>query len=87
MKPTIAIIGDYNSTAETHLALNKSLDYLKEGYGFEYQWLETNIVAKERDRVLNNCAGIWSAPGSPVKSLNGALYAITFTLLNNGCPP
>jgi CTP synthase (UTP-ammonia lyase) len=81
MKPRIAIIGEYCDNFEPHTSLNKSLDYLHDEYDFEYQWVETEIVEKEEDRILSNYAGIWSAPGSPFKSLEGALYAITFARL------
>jgi CTP synthase (UTP-ammonia lyase) len=78
MKPKVAVIGEYYDNFEPHTSLSRSLDYLKDEYDFEYEWIETEIVEKEKDRLLNNYAGIWSAPGSPFKSLEGALYAITF---------
>ena len=81
MKPKIAIVGEYHDNSETHTSLNKCLDYLNGEYNFGYEWLETELVEKERDRLLSNYAGIWSAPGSPFKSLDGALYAITFARL------
>jgi CTP synthase (UTP-ammonia lyase) len=83
MKPKIAVIGEYYDNFEPHTSLSRSLDYLKDDYDFEYEWIETEIVEKEKDRLLTNYAGIWSAPGSPFKSLDGALYAITFARLKN----
>jgi CTP synthase (UTP-ammonia lyase) len=83
MKPKIAIIGEYYDNFEPHTTLSKSLDYLNDGYDFDYEWIETEMVAKKRDRLLNNYAGIWSAPGSPFKSLDGALYAITFARMKD----
>lgn len=47
------------------------------------EWIETETVDKERDQLLNNYAGIWSTPGSPFKSLDGVLHAITFARQNN----
>jgi len=83
MKPRIAVIGEYNDSSEPHIYLNRSLDYLKDEYEFEYEWVETITVDRERDRLLKNYAGVWSAPGSPFKSFDGALYAITFARVND----
>lgn len=83
MKPKIAIIGEYYDNFEPHLSLNKALDYLNDEYDFGYEWIETERVEREGDRVLKNFAGLWSAPGSPFKSLDGAFHAITFARLND----
>ena len=83
MKTKIAIIGEYYDKFEPHTFLNKSLDYLKDEYDFEYEWVETIIIEKEGDHLLNEYKGIWSAPGSPFKSLEGALSAITYDRLND----
>jgi CTP synthase (UTP-ammonia lyase) len=83
MKAKIAIIGEYYDNFEPHTALNKSLDFLSDEYDFEYEWIDTELVDKERDQLLKDFSGIWSAPGSPFKSLDGALYAITFSRLKD----
>jgi CTP synthase (UTP-ammonia lyase) len=83
MKPKIAIIGEYYDTFVPHTALNESLDYLKAKYDFDYEWIETLTVEKYRDEILKGFTGIWSAPGSPFKSLDGALHAITFARLKD----
>jgi CTP synthase (UTP-ammonia lyase) len=72
MKPNIAIIGEYHDGFEPHCALNRSLDELGAGSDFTYQWIDTATVAADGDRCLKGCAGVWSAPGSPFKSLDGA---------------
>lgn len=78
MKPKIGVVGEYYENFEPHTSLNKSLDYLRGEYDFEYEWIETELVEAKGDRLLKGYAGIWSAPGSPFKSLAGALRAITF---------
>ncbi len=83
MKPKIAIIGEYYANFEPHTSLNKALDYLNDEYDFEYEWIETKRVEKEKDRILKNYTGIWSAPGSPFKSMDGALYAVTYARVKN----
>ena len=83
MIPKIAIIGEYYDNFEPHTSLNKSLDYLSGEYDFGYEWIGTELVDREKDRILKSYAGIWSAPGSPFKSLDGALYAVTYARLND----
>jgi CTP synthase (UTP-ammonia lyase) len=79
----IGIIGEFNPANKTHRALNQSLEWLKETAEFEYRWIDTLSVHKEGERLLGQLTGIWSAPGSPFKSLEGALEAIRFAGENN----
>ncbi|SCY13989.1 CTP synthase C-terminal region-related (seleno)protein [Desulfoluna spongiiphila] len=83
MKPKIAVIGEYYENFDPHTSLNKALDYLNDEYDFEYEWIDTESIEKEKDQILKKYAGIWSAPGSPFKSFDGALYAITYARLND----
>lgn len=83
MKPQVAIIGEYYDTFDPHTTLNKSLEFLTGQYDFEYEWLETIDVERQKEGLLNKYSGIWSAPGSPFKSLDGALYAISYARSNN----
>jgi CTP synthase (UTP-ammonia lyase) len=83
MKPKIAIIGEYYDNFDPHTSLNQSLEYLRDQFEFEYEWIETEAVEKAGNRRLENFAGIWSAPGSPFKSLDGALHAITYARVND----
>ncbi len=83
MKPKIAVIGEYYDNFEPHTSLNKSLDYLRGEYDFVYEWIDTERVDGEKDRLLEHYSGIWSAPGSPFKRLEGALYGITFARLKD----
>lgn len=83
MKPKIAIVGEYYDNFEPHAFLNTSLDYLRKDFDFGYEWIGTELIDRERDALLRNYAGIWSAPGSPFKSLDSALYAITFARLRD----
>jgi CTP synthase (UTP-ammonia lyase) len=79
----IAIVGEFYNSFEPHMALNKALSYLKESYDFEFEWLDTESVNKKRGSLLSKYNGIWSAPGSPFKSLDGALYAVTHARENS----
>lgn len=85
MKKKIAIVGDYHANYPNHVKLNESLEHVKGkfGYDFDYEWVNTLTVEQKRDEVLKKYCGIWSAPGGPFLSLEGALYAITYARVNN----
>lgn len=83
MKPRIAIVGEYYESFEPHTALNASLDTLRDECDFTYEWVETLAVEERGESVLKGYSGIWSAPGSPFKSLQGALEAITYARTND----
>jgi CTP synthase (UTP-ammonia lyase) len=85
MKSKIAVIGEYYDSFEPHTSLNHALDNLRGQYSFDYEWLETTTVEEEKDALLSQYTGVWSAPGSPFKSLDGALYAISYAR-SNGVP-
>lgn len=65
-----------------HSMLEKSLDWLKTELDFEYEWISTDRVSTDSS-CLKKLSGIWSAPGSPFISLNGALRAIQYARENN----
>ena len=85
MKNTIAVVGEYYEGFEPHEKLNASLEHVKQkfGYNFDYEWVNTLMVEQHGEKLLKKYSGIWSAPGSPFLSLEGALYAITFARVNN----
>ena len=82
MPKVIGIIGERHENFAPHSMLEKSLDWLKEEFRFEYQWVDTNSISTNKN-LLYDFSGLWSAPGSPFKSLNGALSAIQFARENN----
>lgn len=83
MTPRIAVIGEFVENFEAHTALNRVLDDLKTSRNFDYEWINTLRVEEGKEALLGEYAGIWSAPGSPFKSLEGALYAVTYARENN----
>jgi CTP synthase (UTP-ammonia lyase) len=82
MTNLIGIIGERYENFVPHSMLEKSLDWLKEEFDFEYQWVDTLSIHNDKS-ILHDISGIWSAPGSPFKSLNGALVAIQFAREHN----
>lgn len=82
-KARIGIVGEYYSTRKSHTSLNQSLEWLKNIYEFDYEWIATEKVEKDGEGLLKRFSGIWSAPGSPFNSLTGALKAIEFARTKN----
>jgi CTP synthase (UTP-ammonia lyase) len=74
MNPTIAVVGDHNPGAPAHAALDQALARLP--YGVTAAWLPTEELASDPARALAGRDGVLVAPGSPYRSLDGALGAI-----------
>jgi len=77
----IAIVGDYNQNARSHIATNKALTHTAESMSIplEYEWLPTQTLSSEwTENTLRKFHGLWAAPGSPYSSTDGALNSIRF---------
>ena len=76
----IGIVGDYDpgymAHRETGAALEDSGRRL--GTAVEYEWVATDSVAAGGTGALAAFDGLWAAPGSPYRSLEGALAGIRF---------
>ncbi|HKP09413.1 MAG TPA: hypothetical protein VJT76_01700 [Gaiella sp.] len=68
----IGVVGDYNPANETHTMLDASLAHA----GAEGEWISTDAVPSA-DALEERFAGIWVAPASPYRSMDGALGAVT----------
>jgi CTP synthase (UTP-ammonia lyase) len=68
----IGVVGDYNPENETHRTLDASLAHV----AAEWEWVPTDAVPSA-DELAARFAGLWIAPASPYKSMDGALGAIT----------
>lgn len=81
----IAVIGEFYKEFLPHTTLNQSLNDLSHymNVPIEVDWIETTELVADPTHVLSPYHGIWSAPGSPFKSLEGALNAIKFARENN----
>jgi CTP synthase (UTP-ammonia lyase) len=70
----IGIIGDYYPNNPTHIATNEGIDHATEmfaAHSFEVTWLAT-----DQSHPLGDYHGLLCSPGSPYKSLEGALLGI-----------
>ena len=72
MTERVAVVGDFDPRNRTHGFTNASLDHV--GLGFE--WVATDDVAGDVETRLAPFDGVWIAPASPYRSMEGALAAI-----------
>ena len=75
----IAIVGDFNPGNQSHIATNAAIKHCSESLGspVEHRWIGTEDLARpDGPRRLADVRGFWIAPGSPYKSMDGALLAI-----------
>jgi CTP synthase (UTP-ammonia lyase) len=68
----IGVVGDYNPENETHRTLDASLAHVEA----ESEWISTDAVPPAEE-LARRYAGLWIAPASPYRSMNGALGAVT----------
>ena len=68
----IGVVGDYNPRNETHTTLDASLAHA----GAEGEWLATD-AAPSAGELEQRFAGVWVAPASPYRSMDGALASVT----------
>ncbi len=85
MSLKIAVIGEFNSHHETHTTIDQALNDLavRTGVDIAFDWIDTTKLENDPAGILSSYHGIWSAPGSPFKSLTGALNAIRYARENN----
>lgn len=67
----IGVVGDFNPENVTHQTLNASLEHA----GARAEWVPTDAVPPT-DELVERYAGLWIAPASPYRSMDGALGAI-----------
>ena len=75
MEARVAVVGDYDSQNETHRATDDALGQLPV---IAFEWLATDAVEPDAATVLSGFAGVWIAPASPYRSMDGALHAIRY---------
>lgn len=75
---TIAVVGDRDPSSVTHRATEASLEHAAAHLGLDlsYRWAPTPVLAGGAERELAGDSGVWIAPGSPYRSMDGALAAI-----------
>jgi CTP synthase (UTP-ammonia lyase) len=81
----IGVVGDRDDTITAHRALPFALDLAAqaEGVALRYEWLATDAIQSAQD--LSPYDALWCVPGSPYRSMDGALRAIRYAR-ENGVP-
>jgi CTP synthase (UTP-ammonia lyase) len=74
MNETVGIIGDFNPQNPTHAATNRALHDV----GLRPEWVATTDLQGEPEPRLADFAGVWIAPASPYRNMDGALQTIRY---------
>jgi CTP synthase (UTP-ammonia lyase) len=77
----VGIIGDFDPSYPSHAATNEALSHAARALPLtlDRSWLPTQSLAHEgSETILKQFDALWCAPGSPYKSMDGALKAIRF---------
>jgi CTP synthase (UTP-ammonia lyase) len=80
-KLTLGLIGDFDAAAPSHRATNAAIAHAAAAMGVEVEtrWIGTEAwVDEARLGELEAFNGLWATPGSPYRSLEGALGAIRY---------
>jgi len=82
----IGIIGDFDPDKPSHIATNDGLGHAAAALklDLDIKWLQTKeLEDRSMESELRNFNAFWCSPGSPYKSLDGALEAIRLARENN----
>lgn len=76
----IAIVGEFDPGFRPHVATNAALAHAGAALGVavEVTWVPTTGLDGAGIARLKDYDGLWSAPGSPYRSFEGALAAIRY---------
>ena len=76
----IGLVGDYDPAFPPHQATVAALEHSAEHLQLDLEavWIATPALEPFDAAALHECAAIWCAPGSPFRSMLGALSAIRF---------
>lgn len=75
----VAVIGDFDESYVPHAATNAAIRHSASALGIDASvaWLDTEALATDLDPIARADV-LWCAPGSPYRSLAGALAALRF---------
>jgi CTP synthase (UTP-ammonia lyase) len=76
----LGIIGDYNPSAATHIVTDQAITHAAKALHLtvHVEWIETTRLTQAAHEILRGFDAIWCAPGSPYRSMQGALEGIRF---------
>jgi CTP synthase (UTP-ammonia lyase) len=73
MSRLVGIVGDFNASNRTHRMTNDALTDLR----LRFRWVPTEAVG-DPATTLAVYDGLWIAPASPYRSMDGALDAVRY---------
>jgi CTP synthase (UTP-ammonia lyase) len=76
----VAVVGECRSGFEPHDAVVANLAHVAAARGIDVrtEWIATDEVERDGAERLTSADAIWISPGSPYRSLSGALAAIRY---------
>ncbi len=77
----VGIIGDFNPESRFHAATNEALEHAAKSLsvGVDFSWLPTqSLEGKSGRKTLAQFDALWCSPGSPYRSMDGAVQSIRF---------
>ncbi len=75
MTATVGVVGDFDPGKHTHRSTNEALKHA----GLGVDWVPTTEIEPDRpEERLAGYRGLLIAPGSPYRSMEGALASIRF---------
>jgi CTP synthase (UTP-ammonia lyase) len=81
----VGIIGDYDPGFPPHRATEEALNHAASrlGMAVTVSWIATTDLDHDAGERLSGFAALWCAPGSPYRSMNGALTGIRIARESN----
>jgi CTP synthase (UTP-ammonia lyase) len=81
----IAVVGDFNLAKTAHNAIQQSLALSGQLYpgALAAEWVGTETIVPGNEKPFERFSGIWCAPGSPYRKIEGALWAIHFARIRS----
>jgi CTP synthase (UTP-ammonia lyase) len=81
----VAIIGEYTPTFIPHTKTNEAVSHAQTALPapIRAEWMSAAAFDNEADKALARFDALWIAPGSPYKSMQGALNAIRYARERN----
>jgi len=82
----IGMIGDFDPNRRSHIATNNALNHAANHLSITLaiSWLPTqSLLSSEFQTGLEQFDGLWASPGSPYRSMEGALKGIQFAREQN----
>jgi CTP synthase (UTP-ammonia lyase) len=77
---SVALVGEFMPSFPPHAKTNEAIDQMRSllGLRISAEWIPTCALETAAGSTLNGFDALWIAPGSPYKSLIGALNAISY---------